>query len=402
MEINAYFIYNIQKILGIRMSTSIKSLISKISDSLFSLSNKVRYLSSTATAEKINNIFIVGGGCIGQCLAASLLRSNSNNRVFLVTKEKYAQEISKSGIITRGVVDNTFLPSDKFRVIHKIDCHFFEENQIDIPIIFSATKASDTVASLEPFFKLKRIKPTIICLQNGVGTEREVKEALPIEKGTVLKGHVLGAVHKIGSGLFAYRGKILVEQPTEKRTYEELMQMFILKDKGIFDLEISGDIYKDIYPKIAVNCVCNPLTIILNQNLGFIRSYYEPLIRAICQEIYNVAKASHIELRSCEHLTQFVLDMMSRYSEHYSSMYLDHQYGKETEINYINGGVLRIADEHGIKVPINKLLTKSILEIQEMRSRVSSSEEFYKIHQNHLDDLSALLMKLVVSENYNF
>lgn len=88
--------------------------------------------------------------------------------------------------------------------------------------------------------------------------------------------------------IFAYKGRIIVGNNSNEIS-KDLKTIFGLPDSSIFNLEISPDILQAIYPKITVNCVCNPLTVIFNQNLGFIRTQYEPLIRMICSEVYVVA-----------------------------------------------------------------------------------------------------------------
>lgn len=348
----------------------------------------------TSISKQATDAFIVGAGCIGQSLAVSLLKSNSANRVFLQTKPHYSEGLQKSGITTKGAVEGTFKPNDKFRVVDVIDKKLFEEHRISQhPIIFSATKATQAVASLLPFHGINNIWPTVICLQNGIGSEQEVQKSVLSRRGSVLKGHVLGAAHQKESHLFAYKGQILVEKK-DKAVSKTLKEMFRDQDSSIFSLEISENIYKAIYPKIAVNCVCNPLTIILNQNLGVIRERYESLIRMICHEIYTVASAQGVDLVSEQNLAEFVLNMMSQFSNHYSSMYGDHVAGKETEIDYINGGILQIAKKHGVEVPINRFLTMAIKEIYEKRALVQSVDEFYQAHNQYLRGLIRRLENL--------
>jgi len=346
---------------------------------------------------KFNDIFVAGAGCIGQVLAISLLKSNPFNRVFLITKPAYIKEIQNEGITTKGIVEGLFTPNANFLVTDKVDDNFFAKNNITKnPIIFSTTKANDVVSSLLPFQNLANIaEPSIVCLQNGLGTEREVLKCLPGNKGLVLKGSVLGAVQKKNTALFAYRGKLLIED-CNKNTSSNLLEIFSGQKYGIFDLEMSKNIYRDIYPKIAVNCVCNPLTIIFNEPIGFLINHCKPLIKSICQEVYAVALSQNIALPSAQYLTNFVINTLSNPSEHYfySSMYDDHVAGKKTEIDYINGSIARIARENGVNTPINELLTKSIKEITEMRAKVNSSEEFYQIHDLYLKSLVKKLREL--------
>ena len=73
-------------------------------------------------------------------------------------------------------------------------------------------------------------------------------------------------------------------------------------------------------------------------------------------------------------------------------MYHDHVSGQESEIDYINGSIVKIADENEVDVPINRLLTKAVKEIQEKRKEVTTVEEFYKINDKYLKKLIEVLL----------
>ncbi|MDP6347873.1 MAG: ketopantoate reductase C-terminal domain-containing protein, partial [Dehalococcoidia bacterium] len=45
---------------------------------------------------------------------------------------------------------------------------------------------------------------------------------------------------------------------------------------------------------------------------------------------------------------------------HYASMYADLQRGKRTEIDSLNGAVVRLGEEKGLATPLNLLLTRLV------------------------------------------
>lgn len=101
-----------------------------------------------------------------------------------------------------------------------------------------------------------------------------------------------------------------------------------------------------------------------------------------------------INLSSSENLAEIVLETMSNFSDHYSSTYLDHLAGKVTEIKYINGAILRIANEKRIHVPLNRLLTNVLNEIEEKRRTCKSPEEFYQKHDSYLESIKTQLFEI--------
>ena len=47
-------------------------------------------------------------------------------------------------------------------------------------------------------------------------------------------------------------------------------------------------------------------------------------------------------------------------AKNYSSMYQDAAAGRPTEVGYINGTVVKIAEEHGVAAPCNRLLLQQV------------------------------------------
>jgi 2-dehydropantoate 2-reductase len=356
---------------------------------------------SCAENTAINDIVVIGAGCIGQGITASLLMSNKNNRVFLIPSVRTVKRIQEHGINIQGAVETTFSPGRNLIVEEElIEDTLTKYNISKRPIIFLATKdnlATQCLSTVQALLQPPN-KPAIICLQNGLGTEESIRTAVKPLSALVLKGHVFSALHQRGSSVFAYKGNVIVQQhPDFNKT---LKTIFGNQDSGIFNLKLSDNILHAIYPKLTVNCVCNPLTVIFNENLGSLRLNHESLIRSICDEVYNIATAQGLYFESSTYLAGFVLETMEKYSAHYSSMYLDVAAGKETEIERINGAIVRIGIEKSVGTPLNMLLTTAIKNIERLRSSCASSEEFYKRHTTYLSTLQTQLLSYTLTKRW--
>ena len=77
------------------------------------------------------------------------------------------------------------------------------------------------------------------------------------------------------------------------------------------------------------------------------------------EEAVQVAKMKKIQLSDKDFITE-TYNIAKRTSENKNSMLQDILNGMATEIDFINGRVLKYAKELGIKVPINELLTHLI------------------------------------------
>ena len=134
-----------------------------------------------------------------------------------------------------------------------------------------------------------------------------------------------------------------------------------------------------LWEKLAANCVINPLTAIFKCKNGELlqQSSFEKLQRDVISEIVRVYSELHqqqdgedtttttmpITLTE-ESLTKFVLQVINDTAANRSSMYQDlisHQ--QKSEIDHLNGYVVRMADKLDIKCPVNEHIVEQIQEI---------------------------------------
>ncbi|MCP4863834.1 MAG: 2-dehydropantoate 2-reductase, partial [Alteromonas sp.] len=120
------------------------------------------------------------------------------------------------------------------------------------------------------------------------------------------------------------------------------------------------DIETALWQKLAVNCAINPLTALNNMpNGGLLAVQYAETITAVCEEVCAVARACKIALE-VNTITALVFNVIERTAENFSSMHQDVIYKRTTEIEGINGYIVKQAKKKGIDVPINTLLCKAI------------------------------------------
>ncbi|HJK53932.1 MAG TPA: 2-dehydropantoate 2-reductase, partial [Methanocorpusculum sp.] len=71
------------------------------------------------------------------------------------------------------------------------------------------------------------------------------------------------------------------------------------------------------------------------------------------------SKAEGVELRqkSAEEYLAFLQhEKIHPTAEHYSYMYQDIVGGRLTEVDYINGAIVRLGEKHGIPTPVNRMI----------------------------------------------
>ncbi len=130
------------------------------------------------------------------------------------------------------------------------------------------------------------------------------------------------------------------------------------------------DILQIQLEKLAVNCIINPLTVLLDARNGSILYNYSltRIIRLLLSEISLVIR-SLPELQYIPNVSQRfdpgrleskVVSVATATADNISSMLADARAGKHTEIEYINGWVVRKGEELGIRPVCNYMMVNLV------------------------------------------
>ena len=120
------------------------------------------------------------------------------------------------------------------------------------------------------------------------------------------------------------------------------------------------DIRFSLWLKLAINAVINPLSALHNiQNGKLAERQYETQIIALCDEITQIMQ--HLEfVLEADRLLNTVKQVIQQTSENYSSMNRDISGRRKTEIEFINGYIVKQAMQLGLPCPCNLALFNEI------------------------------------------
>jgi 2-dehydropantoate 2-reductase len=285
-------------------------------------------------------IIVLGAGAIGSLYGAKLADAND---VTLIARPEHAAAINSRGLRIEGIESRTV----RIRAATAIDK--IGPNAL----ILLTTKVPASAAALAPVAPLVRDDTTILCLQNGLGSERIARAALG-NRGVVLRGITqFGAIFKApGVIQFMAGGYTLVEEHARS---EQLAR--ILTAAGL-DCRVSPNIGHDVWHKLVFNCVVNPITAMLGCEVGGIANpQLDPLKQLVIDECLAVAETQG--LRFDVDFAQEITDVFKP-SRNIASMLQDLRRGHVTEIDYMNGAVARLGAEQGVPCPVNAALTAII------------------------------------------
>ena len=202
----------------------------------------------------------------------------------------------------------------------------------------------------------------VLLLHNGMGGLEAVRAVLP-EHPLYLATTSHGAL-KLNTTEAKHTGfgrTMLGEAPDNKGTdpvqKERLLEIL---SRCLAPVTWHQDIMEALWLKLAVNAVINPLTALHNIRNGELDSpQFHGHICDICQEVSQVMAQAGYQ-HSAAVLKEQVKKVARQTARNYSSMHQDVINGRPTEIEAINGFIIKQAQKKGIDVSINTFLYNKI------------------------------------------
>jgi len=295
-------------------------------------------------------IAIIGAGAIGSLLGGFFKKAGYDATLIDNSVER-SHIVSKQGLFISGVSGDhhVMIPSTT-----KSDFHG------NFDLIFVCVKAYDTEQAVRKNMSLIGPNTTMITLQNGLGNIETIIEIIGPEKvlaGTTTMGAFQekpGYIHHAGLG------ETVIGEISGKITSRLEIIAGILNDSNIA-CSISANIYQLLWSKVIVNAGINAMTSLLHVKNGVIVEIEETqwIMYEVVKEAIQTARACGIDLDT-DLMLKKVEDVARRTSQNRSSMLTDVINKKRTEIDFINGAIVREAKKHDITVPFNEMLHKLV------------------------------------------
>ncbi len=306
-------------------------------------------------------IVIVGPGAMG-CLYAAFLSKlfstpeQAPHQVWLLDKSREnALRLKEQGIIVEDISGN-------WQARPGITADVKEIDKADLLII--SVKSYNTKDAIIHARPLVGEATRILTLQNGIGNVEIIGEVVGPEKvigGVTNQGATLvdpGHIRHAGRGETVI-GRIDGKIPVEMRAIRELF------NRAGLETRISRDIKGLLWSKLIINAGINALTAITGLNNGRLIEFASTrrILQEAVTEATRIAKRKRIKLIYDDPLAK-VEAVCEATAANLSSMLQDVLRKKRTEIDFINGVIVRQAQELGIPVPVNSLLVDLVKTIE--------------------------------------
>ena len=219
-------------------------------------------------------------------------------------------------------------------------------------------KAMQTASLIGSVRHLITDSTVVLTLQNGLGNIEAIAEFVPVDRivagvttlGTELLGP--GRIRSLGDG----DTHVMQADGQQGSTVGTVLAAF---DGSPIKVDVSPDVQTMIWSKVAFNSVLNTLCSLMYAPVSALPAYPEfwTVAGGIIDEIVQVATAENVTVDGAkvrETIAGATDPEMS--GHHLPSMLQDLINRRPTEIEHLNGEIVRRGREHGIPTPHNELI----------------------------------------------
>ncbi|VWX59314.1 2-dehydropantoate 2-reductase [Burkholderiales bacterium 8X] len=283
-------------------------------------------------------IAVMGAGAVG-CYYGGML-ARAGHPVALIGRPSHVAAIERDGLRLEA---QTF--DQRLRVTASSDPSALQGAML-VLFCVKSTDTESAAAQMRPHLAPGAV---ILTLQNGVDNAERLRTVLP---HTILSTVVYVATEMAAPGHVKHhgRGELVIEPSTES---EAISRMLIAA--GV-PTEIFGNVRGALWAKLILNSAYNALSAITQLpygRLGYAQGVQD-VIRDVVAECVAVAEADGVRLPG--QLDAAVARIVETMPSQYSSTAQDLARGKASEIDHLNGYVLRRGAAHGISTPVNRVL----------------------------------------------
>ncbi len=292
-------------------------------------------------------VAVLGAGALGSYVGGRL--AEQGHDVVLI-----ARDAARLAAIAR---DGLTLEDDRGQRVVRVRAAPATALDQPIDVFIVLTKAMHTEAAIASVKHLIGPATWAVSLQNGIGNGEALATVLPtarvgigttnVPAGLVTPTHVRSAGH----GLIRFWSMDGAEAPA-LRTLETM-----LAGAG-FDCVATPAIAIDIWEKVAFNGALNALGAITRRPNGGLDN---PDGRAIATSAADeaVAAATALGVRvDAARIHARIDGALTQHRAHKGSMLQDVLAGRPTEIDFINGAIVRAAEGSGLAAPVNRTLMR--------------------------------------------
>ncbi|UUC95062.1 MULTISPECIES: ketopantoate reductase family protein [Comamonas] len=304
----------------------------------------------TAASSRLS-IAVMGAGSVGCYFGALLARAG--HPVTLIGRASHMQAISQHGLRLQTATEDLNIPittSTEASAVAGAD------------VVLFCVKSTDTEAAAAQIKPHLAAHTQVLSLQNGVDNDRRLRQVLGQQPVAAAVVYVATAMAGPGHVRHFGRGELLIAPCPQGN---EIALQFSAAN---IPTQTSDGVLTALWQKLIINCVYNALSALTQQPYGWLIAQHgvPAVMQDIAAECKAVALADGVLLpASVDEAVAAIAHTMPR---QLSSTAQDLARGKPTEIDHLNGYVVRRGQALGIATPINHLL-QVLVQLKQMSTQ---------------------------------
>ena len=297
---------------------------------------------------------IVGAGAIGGLFGARL--SLAGHDVILIHRNRSViRTIQKNGV--------SLLELDGTVSKVRVPVRNGPAKLSGTEVLIVAVKAYDTREVAESYCGFVPLETTILSLQNGLGNVETLRSRF---RNAILAGSTSEGALLLGPDSVTHTGTgSTIIGALQPRNSGKASRINIAFNDAGFHTKTSSNILGVLWTKAIVNAAINPLSALTRLPNGALvkNAAIQEIALTVIDEGIWVSRAERIRLVGNPRKLWRRILLSTKTNK--SSMLQDIERGKMTEIRQLNGAILSHGEKTRIKTPVNGILTKLVLALEE-------------------------------------
>ena len=284
------------------------------------------------------NVAVMGAGAVG-CYYGGML-ARAGHSVVLIGRQPHVDAVRHDGL---------FMDTQSFQALVPIQASTEASAIGGAQLVLCCVKAGDTESAAADMAPHLAPDATLLSLQNGVDNAGRLQALLQRE---VAPAVVYVATEMAGPGHVRHNGRgELVIGPSPLS--DALAKLF--SDAGV-PVQISDNVAGALWSKLILNCVYNALSAVTQLPYGRLvqGEDVKDVMRDVLHECLAVARGDGVSVPA--DIEEAVAGIARTMPAQFSSTAQDLARGKRSEIEHLNGYVLRRGAALGIETPVNRTL----------------------------------------------
>ena len=294
----------------------------------------------------MKKILVVGCGAIGSLFAAHLAKGGEVEVFAFDVVQPHVDAISRDGLRLSGAEE-----------LH-VRLAGASTNPAELPVCeygIVATKAIHTAGAIKAAARCFERDSAVCSVQNGVGNEEIIAEQV----GYVIRGTTFPAGHVMGPGHIGFdiKGDTWIGPFEPSGTpMERVEELAGYLSRGGMNTIALGDARGAQWTKLIFNAATNPVGALTRLHHGAATRFPPTgeLFEALIREGEAVAKAMGIELHGDPR--DLVAKGANAPGKHNASMLQDALASRTTEVDFMNGAIVKWGEKYGVPTPLNRAM----------------------------------------------